>query len=192
MTDIQRIKIQELTILNPHSSSTTSNTTTTSGTTSSSTNQHPLTSSTILNTDLNINFNTTSSGSMHSGDKRRFSDIDHIGHNYDPYYDSDDENERPLYDSSNNNRPRYHNTTNNNHNNNNTNTTNSNTVENITDTDTSKNLRAARTFECEARGSLVDRCCKAGDLVNIVGIIKTNNVSISRTCIECISVSGVA
>ena len=143
MTDIQRIKIQELTILN-HSNTTS---------------------------------NTTSSGSMHTGDKRRrLSDTDHTTdhtghHNYDPYYDSDDENDRPLYNMNNNN---HHNL------NNNSSNSNSNSVEHVIDTDTSKNLRAARTFECEARGSLVDRCCKAGDLVNIVGIIKTNNVSIHR------------
>ena len=145
MTDIQRIKIQELTILHPHSSTTS---------------------------------NTTSSGSMHTGDKRRrLNDTtDHTGHhNYDPYYDSDDENDLPLYDTNNAyNRHKHSNNTNNN----NTTSNNNNTIDNIIDTDTSKNLRAARTFECEARGSLVDRCCKAGDLVNIVGIIKTNNVSI--------------
>ena len=143
MTDIQRIKIQELTILN-HSNTTS---------------------------------NSTSSGSMHTaGKRRRLSDTDHTTdhtghHNYDPYYDSDDENDRPLYNTNNNNRHKHNNSNNNN-------TSNSNTIENVIDTDTSKNLRAARTFECEARGSLVDRCCKAGDLVNIVGIIKTNNVSI--------------
>ena len=143
MTDIQRIKIQELTIIN-HSNTTS---------------------------------NTTSSGSMHTGDKRRrLTDTTDTGHhNYDPYYDSDGENDRLLYDTNNANRHKHHNNT--------TNSTNSNTIDNIIDTDPSKNLRAARTFECEARGSLVDRCCKAGDLVNIVGIIKTNNVSISRICV---------
>ena len=37
----------------------------------------------------------------------------------------------------------------------------------------SADCRAPRTFEFEIRGALVNRCCIAGDIVNVIGIVKT-------------------
>jgi hypothetical protein len=38
-------------------------------------------------------------------------------------------------------------------------------------------IRTPRTFECELRGNLVNKSCKTGDVVNIIGIVKTTHVS---------------
>ena len=62
-----------------------------------------------------------------------------------------------------------HHNNNNNPNNNNTNTNNPITIRDETDT------RAPRTFEFEVQGNMVNKCCIAGDIVNIIGIVKISS-----------------
>lgn len=45
--------------------------------------------------------------------------------------------------------------------------------------DPNKTHKGPRSFECEVRGAMVNRSCVPGDIVNIVGIVKTISV---RNC----------
>lgn len=44
------------------------------------------------------------------------------------------------------------------------------------DTDPNKTHKGPRSFECEVRSAMVNRSCVPGDIVNIVGIVKTISV----------------
>lgn len=75
-----------------------------------------------------------------------------------------------------NNNPPTRNNASTHHNHNNTHKRNNTNHEpNLTGNEaiSSADCRAPRTFEFEIRGALVNRCCIAGDIVNVIGVVKT-------------------
>ena len=170
-TNIQRIKVQEI------SSSTIVNT----PTTHTNSNSNGQTNGRANKTQSNI---STSTGSA-VGPLDENNDIDF---NY--FDDNSNNNAATSNNNSNNVKSRSSNNGNNNNNNSNnnaatSNNNNSNNVKSRSSNNGNNNNnnsggnthKGPRSFECEVRGAMVGHTCIPGDMVNIVGVVKTISVS---------------
>ena len=142
-TNIQRIKVQEIssTIVNTPMTHTNSNSNSNNGQTNGRANK------------MQSNISTT--GAVGSLDENNNNDIDF---NY--FDDNSNNNAATSNNNSNNVKSRSSNNGNNNNNNSGGNT-----------------HKGPRSFECEVRGAMVGHTCIPGDMVNIVGVVKTISVS---------------